>query len=95
MDNTGTITLTNIGKKAIEMSGGTFTNSSMINSSQSTEDGIELNGGTFNNTDNGTFQINDSQRKGLEVNGGVFNNCLLYTSPSPRDLSTSRMPSSA
>ena len=27
------------------------------------------------------------------VNGA--NNCLLYTSPSPRDLSTSRMPSSA
>ena len=26
---------------------------------------------------------------------GGFNNCLLYTSPSPRDLSTSRMPSSA
>jgi len=26
---------------------------------------------------------------------GVFGNCLLYTSPSPRDLSTSRMPSSA
>jgi len=25
----------------------------------------------------------------------VYNNCLLYTSPSPRDLSTSRMPSSA
>ena len=24
-----------------------------------------------------------------------FNPCLLYTSPSPRDLSTSRMPSSA
>ena len=24
-----------------------------------------------------------------------FQNCLLYTSPSPRDLSTSRMPSSA
>ena len=27
--------------------------------------------------------------------GPVFSNCLLYTSPSPRDLSTSRMPSSA
>ena len=27
--------------------------------------------------------------------GGVIYNCLLYTSPSPRDLSTSRMPSSA
>ena len=25
----------------------------------------------------------------------LFNVCLLYTSPSPRDLSTSRMPSSA
>ena len=25
----------------------------------------------------------------------AFNACLLYTSPSPRDLSTSRMPSSA
>ena len=25
----------------------------------------------------------------------TINNCLLYTSPSPRDLSTSRMPSSA
>ena len=27
--------------------------------------------------------------------GGQFTVCLLYTSPSPRDLSTSRMPSSA
>ena len=27
--------------------------------------------------------------------GKVFKGCLLYTSPSPRDLSTSRMPSSA
>ena len=25
----------------------------------------------------------------------IFGTCLLYTSPSPRDLSTSRMPSSA
>ena len=25
----------------------------------------------------------------------LFNNCLLYTSPSPRDISGSRMPSSA
>ena len=30
-----------------------------------------------------------------ELNGTLFRNCLLYTSPSPRDLSTSRMPSSA
>ena len=27
--------------------------------------------------------------------GGSYTACLLYTSPSPRDLSTSRMPSSA
>ena len=26
---------------------------------------------------------------------GLLHSCLLYTSPSPRDLSTSRMPSSA
>ena len=29
------------------------------------------------------------------TNGPTTNGCLLYTSPSPRDLSTSRMPSSA
>ena len=29
------------------------------------------------------------------LHGTVHWNCLLYTSPSPRDLSTSRMPSSA
>ena len=36
---------------------------------------------------------------GLPVRGNIgariVNTCLLYTSPSPRDLSTSRMPSSA
>ena len=35
-----------------------------------------------------TMQIGSSVTKGLGA-------CLLYTSPSPRDLSTSRMPSSA
>ena len=32
---------------------------------------------------------------GAIVSGGLSYICLLYTSPSPRDLSTSRMPSSA
>ena len=32
---------------------------------------------------------------GLLYPNAVFGFCLLYTSPSPRDLSTSRMPSSA
>ena len=32
---------------------------------------------------------------GKLVLGEIASNCLLYTSPSPRDLSTSRMPSSA
>ena len=31
----------------------------------------------------------------LLADGTRFKGCLLYTSPSPRDLSTSRMPSSA
>ena len=30
-----------------------------------------------------------------QFKGWNFNNCLLYTSPSPRDLAVSRMPSSA
>ena len=30
-----------------------------------------------------------------KVTDDMYANCLLYTSPSPRDLSTSRMPSSA
>ena len=30
-----------------------------------------------------------------KICGAVVNNCLLYTSPSPRDKSSSRMPSSA
>ena len=34
----------------------------------------------------------DSRRFAVEATTGL---CLLYTSPSPRDLSTSRMPSSA
>ena len=38
----------------------------------------------------------DRQRTLVEQLGGTFHQvCLLYTSPSPRDLSTSRMPSSA
>ena len=32
---------------------------------------------------------------GHEVGHALYTPCLLYTSPSPRDLSTSRMPSSA
>ena len=31
----------------------------------------------------------------LNITAGFLRPCLLYTSPSPRDLSTSRMPSSA
>ena len=43
--------------------------------------------------------VTDDALIGYEENGGFMfgkhNHCLLYTSPSPRDLSTSRMPSSA
>ena len=40
--------------------------------------------------------INSSSVKSLLNYGDIEGeNCLLYTSPSPRDLSTSRMPSSA
>ena len=50
-----------------------------------------------------TYEIKVSDLKSLKILAtfmaafafGVINSCLLYTSPSPRDLSTSRMPSSA
>ena len=39
--------------------------------------------------------INEYEEGGLRTIDHEFMVCLLYTSPSPRDLSTSRMPSSA
>ena len=36
-----------------------------------------------------------SEAKDHKSKHGLYRACLLYTSPSPRDLSTSRMPSSA
>ena len=40
-------------------------------------------------------QITAEMVKGAAIIAGLTFSCLLYTSPSPRDLSTSRMPSSA
>ncbi len=41
-------------------------------------------------------QMNDKSVKNSgRIRVRLFHTCLLYTSPSPRDLSTSRMPSSA
>ena len=40
--------------------------------------------------------VRDGERVDLQINHlPLYCSCLLYTSPSPRDLSTSRMPSSA
>ena len=39
--------------------------------------------------------VDEAHKQGLKVVGHSHKPCLLYTSPSPRDLSTSRMPSSA
>ena len=38
---------------------------------------------------------NEAELKNISDKLGCTSTCLLYTSPSPRDLSTSRMPSSA
>ena len=39
-----------------------------------------------------SFEIHDKRERAFDIE---IHTCLLYTSPSPRDLSTSRMPSSA
>ena len=43
----------------------------------------------------GTGSARDAELMRLKRELARVKNCLLYTSPSPRDLSTSRMPSSA
>ena len=50
----------------------------------------------FNGTINDLITFNAWDRTGTATNGaGSINGCLLYTSPSPRDATLSRMPSSA
>ena len=48
-------------------------------------------------TTHGSVAVYSSQDKYEQYKSKLeeYRNCLLYTSPSPRDLSTSRMPSSA
>ena len=43
----------------------------------------------------GTIKVNGKEINLRSPKDSIINGCLLYTSPSPRDLSTSRMPSSA
>ena len=52
---------------------------------------LDLLGKTFMGTSNNSFKITTK----WDGAPAIFCGCLLYTSPSPRDLSTSRMPSSA
>jgi len=43
----------------------------------------------------GTANIDSLVADTADINGGTIDGCLLYTSPSPRDVEESRMPSSA
>ena len=49
----------------------------------------------FHGEDESSFSVVDNSRSSATRRGAASSACLLYTSPSPRDLSTSRMPSSA
>ena len=53
--------------------------------------GCELTKGNFLNSSDIKYALQDIE----VVIDAATSSCLLYTSPSPRDLSTSRMPSSA
>ena len=50
---------------------------------------------TSNSVDVDAGSIDGTPIGAASASTGKFSSCLLYTSPSPRDLSTSRMPSSA
>ena len=67
----------------------------VINSNNNNAEATETNGLTSFNSDG--FSIGSAAGENANNQPIVaWNwNCLLYTSPSPRDLSTSRMPSSA
>ena len=59
------------------------------------KDGMKLGLGTGSTVRYTVLELGRRMKQeGLEI-VGVPTSCLLYTSPSPRDLSTSRMPSSA
>ena len=62
---------------------------------RSTQDGVELLGRQAVILDNVALDTISYSAEGAVQLAGRANRCLLYTSPSPRDLSTSRMPSSA
>ena len=52
-------------------------------------------GSSFHMSDAGTGKIGDLSGDKIDLSGWQFSICLLYTSPSPRDATLSRMPSSA
>ena len=59
---------------------------------------IDINKGDLSGDPTQSRAGNGDMKRGIDGSPGSINNansCLLYTSPSPRDLSTSRMPSSA
>ena len=57
-----------------------------------TFDGSDITGFSGNGT---LAQVSDDKGEYFSIKANGSSTCLLYTSPSPRDLSTSRMPSSA
>ena len=90
---------------AFEMCGGSITSNEAdangggvaVKGDHSVEwSGGSVTGNTAKNNGSGVYVAESVEA--MEVNGDVNitgNTCLLYTSPSPRDGSTSRMPSSA
>ena len=81
---------TNVGGLVGASSGTTITNSYSFGSVTTTSwHAGGLVGGA------GAYSIFTNSSSAGSVKGDSYVGCLLYTSPSPRDLSTSRMPSSA
>ena len=66
--------------------------SEAFESSKEAQEWLEKNSRRFGQLINGQFVSNKDSDLIASLDPS---NCLLYTSPSPRDLSTSRMPSSA
>ena len=102
-DPSGNVTHMSKDGKLVKLSPGQEPEVGQQNGGEETADGsgavdqgaISITFGRFNPPTIGHERLIEKVAKEAKSNGGEYRICLLYTSPSPRDVEESRMPSSA
>ena len=91
---TQTFSGVNTFSNVVKLSNGSISAPALSFSSQTNQGIFRIGNGSTGITSSGQLKLTVDPY-GITVGDGNSAGCLLYTSPSPRDLSTSRMPSSA